>query len=103
MTDVAQTEFSLDDAQTLATELRAAGIPDVRVTVREYVTPANTVGRRYSVEAVMRDAMHGNTIVRTLRGPAVAAATAKEMRSEVKERAKGTRSRRRAECAADKS
>lgn len=103
MTNVAQTEFSLDAAQTLATELRAAGIIDVRVTVRDYVTPENTVGQRYSVEAVISDAKHGNIIVRTLRGPAVAADVAKDMQREVKDRAKGTRSRLRAERDEDKS
>ena len=105
MNNVAQTEteFSKADAQTLATELRAAGLTDVRVRVSDYVTPQNTVGKLYSVEAVIRDELHGNTILRTLRGPAAAAAVAKEMQSEVKDRAKAARARLRAERDADQS
>lgn len=91
------TEFSKDDAHKLADELRAAGLTDVHVSVRDYVTPENTVGQRFAVEAVIRDAKHGNTIVRTLREPAVATAVAKDMQREVKDRAKGTRSRLRVE------
>lgn len=90
-----ETEFSGDSAHVMATELRAAGITDVCVMVVDYATPENTVGQRYSVKAVIRDSRHGNTIVRTLRGPAVAADVAKEMQREVKSRAKETRARMR--------
>lgn len=103
MTNAAQTEFSRDDAQTLATALRTAGLTDVRVVVSDYVTPENTVGQYYSVNAVIRDPRHGNTIVRSLRAPADAAKIAKEMMREVKDRAKGTRARIRAERDSEKS
>lgn len=96
------TQFSKDDAWTLAEALRALGI-DASVTVRDYVTPERKVAQKYSVRAVISDAKHGNVVIRELTAPAVAADVVADMTREIKDRAKKVQARRRVQRAADRS
>jgi uridylate kinase len=96
------TQFSKDDAWTLADALRALGI-EASVTVRDYVTPERKVAEKYSVRAVISDARHGNVVIRELTAPAVATDVAADMAREIKDRAKKVQARRRVQRAADRS
>jgi hypothetical protein len=71
--------------------------------MRDYVTEVNTVAQRYSVRAVLVDAKHGNTVVRSLTAPVVASEIAADMQRDLKVRATGTQARKRVQRAADRS
>ena len=102
-------DLALDAARKMAEEVRAAGGIEVSVKAHDYA-PKNADGTytgevltRYSVECVLRDPAHGNTVVRDLRESCDVAGIIDAMRSEIKERAKGTRARIRAERSANRS
>ena len=96
------TQFSKDDAWTLADALRALGI-EASVTVRDYVTKNREVTQKYGVRAVISDARHGNVVIRELTAPAVAADVVADMTREIKDRAKQVQARRRVQRVADQS
>lgn len=96
------TQFSKDDAWTLADAIRALGI-EASVTVRDYVTEDRKVAQKYGVRAVISDARHGNVVIRELTAPTVAADVVADMTKEIKDRAKKVQARRRAQRAADRS
>lgn len=96
------------DAAALVTAFRALGV-EAQVRATDYApknadgTYTGEVKTRYSVTAVIRDARHGNTVVRELREPSDVAAVVADMQREVTARAKVTRSRIRAERDAGRS
>lgn len=98
------TELSRDAAIDLAAAIRAE-LPGASVVARshDYATPEGDVAQRYSVEVVVRDARHGNVVVRTLRAPAAPKAVAVDVQREVRERARDMRTRVRAERSTDRS
>ncbi len=95
--------------QEMIAAFSAQGV-SVRPTMREGCTKLDdgTYGpivTRYGVVVVIRDARHGNTVVREF-GEADAVdvvATVKEMRAEVAKRAKETKTRIRAEKTTNRS
>ena len=105
MTTITMTQT---DAVALVTAFRALAV-EAQVRATDYA-PKNAEGTytgevktRYSVTAVIRDARHGNTVVRELREPSDVAAVVADMQREVTARAKVTRSRIRAERDAGRS
>jgi len=98
------TEWTFEAARTAALAIKAAGIPDVRVMGTDHVRDGKVV-EVLRVEAVIRDAKHGNTILRAITTPDGfdAAKVAKDMIKDQQQRAKGTRSRVRIERELDRS
>lgn len=103
------TELALDVAHKMAADLRAIGGIEVGVKTHDFA-PKNADGTytgevltRYSVACVIRDAKHGNTIVRDLCEPCDVSAVAADMAREVKDRAKATRARIRTERSVNRS
>jgi hypothetical protein len=91
-------------AGEFAAALRAEKV-SASVGWHQYVTPENTVGKRWDVTAKLVDEKAGNMVVREVRkvDGFDAAKLAKEMRAELKDRARDARAHKKAERSVDRS